>query len=331
MFYVVTCLVLLLGAAALAWRTMLWMPGRRWRGPIPPLNDTEIRLRNAMHKELIGLAADIGERNLSRRSAQLAEAARFIEASLEASGHRPHRQEFSVDDNTVWNIDVECTGRHHPHEIIIVGAHYDTVPYSPGANDNASAVVANLALARDFAQRAFDRTVRLAFFANEESPYYMTDAMGSLNYARRCRANGEKIVGMVCLETIGCYLDAPTTQRYPVAALRYLYPTTGNFVAVVGNVRSRRLVRRVVGSLRRTSFPSEGIAAPRWMKDIFRSDHAAFWYCGYPALMITDTANFRYRYYHTPEDTVDKINLSALARVVAGVTDTVRDLAGDIP
>src|SRR5207248_753647 len=136
----------------------------------------------------------------------------------------------------------------------------------------------------------------------------MTEGMGSLRYAEQCRTTGEKVVGMISLETIGSYRDEPLTQRYPIGLLRYLYPTTGNFVAVVGNLRSRRLVHRVIRGLRRAQIPSEGLAAPRWIKDIFRSDHAAFWHNGYPALMITDTANFRYPYYHTSEDTIDKIN-----------------------
>src|SRR5260370_16095004 len=123
-------------------------------------------------------------------------------------------------------------------------------------------------------------------------------------------------------------MDEPRTDGYPVGLWRHLYPTTGNLVAVVGNLRSRRLVHRVIGGFRRVQFPWEGMAAPRWLKDIFRSDHAAFWRCGYPALMITDTANFRYPYYHTAEDTIDKINYAALARVVTGLKESLIGLAG---
>jgi Zn-dependent M28 family amino/carboxypeptidase len=275
------------------------------------------------------LAQDIGERNVSQRHAQLMEAAEFIERSLQQAGHETRRQKFVVNENTVWNIDVECAGRCHPEEVVVVGAHYDTVPGSPGANDNGSAVVANLALARAFAHLAPNRTVRFAFFVNEESPYYMTDAMGSLRYAQECRANADNVVGMISLETIGCYLEEPMTQRYPIALLQHVYPTTGNFVAIVGNIRSRPLVHRVIRGLRRAQFRSEGMVAPRWMKDIFRSDHAAFWHFGYPALMITDTANFRYPYYHTSEDTVDKINYTTLARVVTGLRESLLELAGE--
>lgn len=304
------------------------MPGRSFQGTPNELDEVESLLSEALQRDLRVLAHDIGERNLSHRYAQLVQAAEFIEHTLKEAGYEARRHEFTSHGKLVWNIDAERPGRAHPLEHIVVGAHYDTVPGSPGANDNGSAVVANLALARIFARETCERTVRFAFFVNEESPYYMTDGMGSLRSARECRTTGENVVGMISLETIGCYLDEPRTQRYPIGLLRHLYPTTGNFVAVVGNLRSRRLVHRAIRGFRRVQFPSEGIAAPQWLKDIFRSDHAAFWQCGYPAIMITDTANFRYPYYHTPEDTVDKINYPALARVVTGLNESLKELAG---
>ncbi|MEM9657855.1 MAG: M20/M25/M40 family metallo-hydrolase, partial [Planctomycetota bacterium] len=223
-------------------------------------------------------------------------------------------------------VEVERVGRLHADQIVVSGAHYDTVPGSPGANDNGSAVVANLALAREFAAASPDRTLRFVFFVNEESPYYMTDAMGSLRYAQACRSRSENVVAMLSLETIGCYLRESESQRYPISLLGRLYPTTGDFVAFVGDVRSRRLVHQVVRGFRRVDFPSQGMAAPRRLKDIFRSDHAAFWQCGYPALMITDTANFRYPHYHTPDDTVDKVDFPSLARVVSGLKESLLEL-----
>jgi len=304
------------------------MPGRSFHGIPTSLNETESQLRESLQQDLRKLAHEIGERNLSQRYPQLIEAAELIEQTLQTAGYEIRRQEITVHGKLVWNIDAQCTGHVRPQEIVVVGAHYDTVPGSPGANDNGSAVVANLALAKAFARAGPDRTLRFAFFVNEEFPYYMTDGMGSLRYAQQCRASGEKLIGMISLETIGCYCHEPLTQRYPIRLLRHLYPTTGNFVAVVGNLRSRRLVHRVIRGFRRAQFPSEGLAAPRWLKDIFRSDHAAFWHCGYPAVMITDTANFRYPYYHTSEDTIDKINYVALARVVTGLKESLVELVG---
>lgn len=321
-------LMVLFLTLAIAWRTMVWMPGRSFRGAASPLDQRELQVRDSLVRDLQVLADDIGERNVSQRYEQLVAAAAFIEDSLGKAGYQTRRQEFTVGERAVCNIDVQCTGSQHPDDIVIVGAHYDTVPGSPGANDNGSAVVANLALARAFALMAPARTIRFAFFVNEELPYAGTEDMGSMRYAQQCRAAGENIVGMICLETIGFYSDEPSTQRYPVSALGYLYPTTGDFIAVIGNVTSRRLVHRVVRGLRRTEFPTQGMAAPRFLKDIFRSDHASFWNYGYPALMITDTANFRYRHYHTAEDTVEKINFTALARVVNTVQGSLAELAG---
>ena len=328
MAYFLVCLGLLSAVLLIVWRSMIWMPGKSYHGAALSLDQTELQLRKSLEQDLRVLAHDIGERHLSQRYPQLIQAAQFIEKTLQEAGYATRRQEFMVQGKMVWNVDAECVGKSRPQEVVIVGAHYDTVPGSPGANDNGSAVVANLAPARAFARATPQRTLRFAFFVNEEFPYHMTDGMGSLRYAQQCRAMGDNIVGMISLETIGHYRDEPLTQRYPIAGLRFLYPTTGNFIAIVGNLRSRQLVHRVIRGFRRVPFPSEGLVAPSWLKDIFRSDHAAFWHYGYPALMITDTANFRYPYYHTSEDAIDKINYVALARVVTGLKGSLAELIG---
>jgi Zn-dependent M28 family amino/carboxypeptidase len=150
--------------------------------------------------------------------------------------------------------------------------------------------------------------------------------MGSWVYARRCRERGEKVTAMLSLETIGYYSDQPGSQKYP-APLGLFYPSTGNFIAFVGNSRYGQLVRQVVRAFRlNEKFPSQAGAMPEVMSDIGRSDHWPFWQEGYPALMVTDTAPFRYPYYHTPEDTVDKIDFERTARVVRGLQSVIRAL-----
>jgi Zn-dependent M28 family amino/carboxypeptidase len=202
------------------------------------------------------------------------------------------------------------------------------VPGSPAANDNASGVAAILCLARSLAGLAGDRSLRLVAFVNEEAPYARTQQMGSWVYARRCRERGEQVTAMLSLETIGYYDDTPDSQKYP-RPLHLLYPSTGNFIAFVGNTRSARLVRRVVGSFRRSEpFPAEGTVVPDAFRDISRSDHWSFWQEGYPALMVTDTAPFRYPYYHTPDDTPEKIDFERLARVVRGLQQVIAELVG---
>jgi Zn-dependent M28 family amino/carboxypeptidase len=210
--------------------------------------------------------------------------------------------------------------------MVVVGAHYDTVPGSPGANDNASGVAALLCLAERFAAASPARTLRFVAFANEEAPFAHTAGMGSRVYARRCREKGERIAAMLCLETIGFYADAPRTQTYP-RPLGWFYPSRGDFIAFVGSTRWGRLVADAAGAFRRAEpFPVQAGALPESVSDIARSDHASFWREGYPAVMVTDTANFRYPHYHTPEDTVEKIGFDRLARVVRGLEAVVSAL-----
>jgi hypothetical protein len=163
-------------------------------------------------------------------------------------------------------------------------------------------------------------------FVNEEPPFFWTEDMGSLVYANACKARGENIVGMLTPETIGCYLDGPGTQRYPIPVQRW-YPTTGDFIAFVGMHESAALIKRAVGTFRRTTgFPSIGAGLPSLVPMVGASDHWSFWRNGYPALMVTDTAPFRYVHYHKKTDTPDKIDYQRMARVVLGLSRVVDDL-----
>jgi Zn-dependent M28 family amino/carboxypeptidase len=262
------------------------------------------------------------------RPAELADAADWIEAQFTAAGYDVSRQEYEVRETKCYNLEVEVPGTINPKEIVVIGAHYDTVVGTPGANDNTSGVAATLALARRFSNRKPDRTIRFVAFVNEEPPFFQTSRMGSRVYAKRCREREENVVAMMSLETIGYYDDSPGSQKYP-PPFGLLYPSKGNFVAFVGNVRSRALVREVVGSFRRhEKFPSEGGALPAFIPGIGFSDHWSFWQDGYPALMVTDTAMFRYPYYHDPRDTIDKVDFQKTARVVRGLEAVVGELVG---
>ena len=235
---------------------------------------------------------------------------------------------YEVRGKTCHNLEVEIPGRQRPEEIVVVGAHYDSVPGCPAANDNGSGVAALLALARAFAQAEPARTVRFVAFVNEEPPFYYTSEMGSVVYANECRRRGDKVVAMLSLETIGCYRDDQGSQMYP-PPMGLFYPSEGNFIAFVGNVRSRALVRECVAVFRGAAkFPSEGAALPGFIMGIGWSDHWSFWKAGYPAVMVTDTAVFRYPHYHSPGDTPDKLDYERMARVVAELEGVVRELAG---
>src|SRR5207248_5216716 len=242
----------------------------------------------------------IGERNLNRYP-QLQAAADFIESSLVRAGLQPQRDGYTLNDLVCHNIVAEVTGA--SPEIVLIGAHYDSVFGAPGANDNGSGVAAMLALARRFAGRPTSKTLRFVAFVNEEPPFFQTSQMGSFVYASRCKQHGDKIAAMISLETIGYFSDAPNSQSYPAPGLGIFYRTTGNFIGFVGNLRSRSLLRRALSTFRaQEKIPSEGAALPGFIPGVSWSDQWSFWKHGYPAIMVTDTALFRYPHYHLSTD-----------------------------
>jgi Zn-dependent M28 family amino/carboxypeptidase len=224
-------------------------------------------------------------------------------------------------------VQIDGQGGAYAQEIIVLGAHYDTVKGSPGANDNTSGVSALLELARMLKSSKPARTIRFVAFANEERPYAHSEEMGSNRYAQLCQSRKEKVVAMFSLETMGFYSDKPGSQKYPFP-FSYIYPDVANFISMVSNADSAQLTKQAIKIFREEEqFPSQGIAAASWVPSIDRSDHASFWRAGYPALMVTDTANFRYPYYHTAGDTAEKVNYDHLSRVVDGLAKVVRKLA----
>jgi hypothetical protein len=171
--------------------------------------------------------------------------------------------------------------------------------------------------------------LRFVLFANEEMPYFQTDAMGSWVHARGCKRRGERLRAMFSLETMGHFSDAPGSQKYPPPLSR-LYPDTGNFIGFVGNLASRSLLRESLGRFRaHATVPSEGAALPSGLPGVGWSDHWAFWQEGYAALMVTDTAPFRDPNYHRASDTPDQMDFDRLARVVVGLEAMLRELSAD--
>ena len=316
----------LLGLPLWLYSCMIPMPGKSHRGPLPALRPEQAALADALRRDVVELAEKIGERNVEKYAA-LKKAADYVEAELRVAGPVV-RHSYLASGRSCDNLEVEFRGASTPQEIVVVGAHYDSVLHSPGANDNASGVAGLLALARSLAKSAPARTLRLVAFVNEEPPHFRTEEMGSRVYARRCRERGDRVVAMLSLETIGCFTDEPDTQKYP-APLGLFYPSQGNFIAFVGNVSSRALVRRCVKTFRaEAAFPSEGAALPSFLPGVGWSDHESFWEHGVPALMVTDTAPFRFPHYHLRSDTPDTIDFERSARVVAGIERVVRELAG---
>ena len=315
--------------AVLAFFFLLWWFGMRMPGTnissAALLSAAEVTLRAELVADVQALAGDIGERNM-RRYQQLNAAADFIENSFSHAGLQSRRDTYELDGQACHNIETEIRGVRP--QIIVIGAHYDSVFGSPGANDNGSGVAAMLALARRFAGKPAGQTLRFVAFVNEEPPYFQTEQMGSFVYATRCKARGDQISGMISLETIGYFSDTPRSQTYPSPGLGAFYPTTGNFIGFVGNLRSRALVRRAISSFRHEAkLPSEGATLPSFISGVGWSDQWSFWQCGYPAFMITDTAPFRYPHYHEATDTVDKLDYDRFALVVSGLERTIAELA----
>jgi Zn-dependent M28 family amino/carboxypeptidase len=280
----------------------------------------------ALQHDVRVLASDIGERNTARYG-NLDRAATFIDDALESAGVPVCRETYTVRGRACHNVVAELAGIGDSHEIVLIGAHYDSVRGGPGANDNASGVAALLALARALATNRLSRTLRFVAFVNEEPPYIRTKKMGSLVYARACRNRGDHIVAMLSLETLGCFpaYDPPLEDPWPAKLLR---PLQGKFLALVANMKSRHLAYSVARTFRGGSdLPVRAIALPGFLPGVRSSDHWSFWQCGYPAIMATDTAPFRYPYYHMRYDTPDKLSYRALAEVVIGLHRAIIRLA----
>jgi Zn-dependent M28 family amino/carboxypeptidase len=212
-----------------------------------------------------------------------------------------------------------------------LGAHYDTVSITPGADDNASAVAVLIEAARLLRGTTFRRTVRFVAFTCEEPPHFSIGTMGSQVYARVCRERNEQILGMLCLEMVGYFTTADGSQALPPAIpkrLRWLFPRRGDFLAAVGNLRSWRLawsVRR--GFKRAVHFPLFSLVFPESVHEIRLSDNSSFWDQGYRALMLTDTSFLRNPHYHQPTDTPETLDYDRMAQVTLGVAGALRRLA----
>jgi Zn-dependent M28 family amino/carboxypeptidase len=271
------------------------------------------------------LAGDIGEHNIYHPHA-LNAAADYITLQWQQQGYDVTPCSYIVKGLQCSNLEITRVGSHPENGIIIVGAHYDSVMGSPGANDNGSGIAALLELSRLFSEEQPVTTLRFVAFVNEEPPFFYWNNMGSMIYARQVKQRQENIRYMIALETIGYYSSTPNSQRYP-PLLKYFYPHTGDFIAFVSNLASRRVMRRAVKVFRGVSdFPIQQLASPAIVPGVSWSDHLSFWREGYPAFMITDTAFYRYPYYHTAEDTPDKLSYDPFALMTNGLFLMLRSL-----
>jgi len=288
----------------------------------------DIDLATTVRRHVETLATRIGPR--SSEEFENLEAARFYLLSTMGPsnlGYSTREQSYAIRHQTFSNIEAELTGRRWPKEIIVVGAHYDSISTTPGADDNASGVAAMLALAEIFAGHPQGRTIRFVAFTNEEPPWFQSTDMGSLRYASELKAKGENVVAMIALESIGYFSDQPGSQKYP-APLDKLYPNVGNFVAVVGSPRSGPLVDFIYAAMDNGGvIPVEKGILPPQTPGVGWSDHWSFWEKGYPAVMLTGTAPFRNPYYHQSTDVPATIDFERLARTTGATHQALEALA----
>ena len=272
------------------------------------------------------LAGEIGERNVFCPQA-LAAASAYIEGQWREQGYAVERQAYDAAGVRCANLEAARPGGTHRAEILLLGAHYDSVAGCPGANDNASGVAVLLELTRMFASLDPALTVRFVAFVNEEPPFFRTSQQGSMRYADAARLRGDDIRLMISLETMGAYSDTPGSQSYP-PLFALFYPDRADFVGMVSDFRSRSAMRRLAAAFRAHSeFPLQTTATFRFVPGVSWSDHRSFWRNGYRAVMITDTAFYRYRHYHAASDTPDKLAYPELARVTLGLFGAFATLA----
>lgn len=301
--------------------------GRTWEALHTSATAAEKALMAALRRDVGFLAEAIGERHLGRPSA-LRRAAGWLAGELAATGLAVGRQRFEVDGRDVENIEAVLPGTTQSDEIVVVGAHYDTVRGTPGADDNASGVAAMLAIARSLAGRPRARTVRFVGFVNEEPPYFHTETMGSLVYARACKAHDENVVGMLSLESLGFYRDEPGSQAFPDPVMAARFGDKGDFVSLVADEASAKLLKVLLGAFSRAS---ANMVKPQSFvgdaKGVSWSDHWSFWQVGFPAVMATDTAPFRNPHYHADTDLTDTLDFKRLAAATKGLQGAIEALA----
>ncbi len=314
--------------------------------------DWRIGLADRLKQHVNHLAQTIGERHFGRPG-RLDLAADYIDGKWREAEYDPLFQKFTLTHPPLvskWrtrhgfdkkalsfrNVIAKLKGA--SDENIIVGAHYDTASGTPGADDNASGIAVLIEVARFLKKKylaggaplagaaPLKKNVTFVAFTNEEPPFSRTSAMGSAHFVKSALQKDEKIDFMLCLEMVGFYIDQPRSQSYP-PFLKYFYPDRGNFIAVVGNLRSRSYVKQVKQIFEQeTRIAVESLSAPRWVRGVDFSDHMNFWARGIPAVMITDTAFYRNPHYHQPSDTLQTLDFEKMAEVATGIAAVITGL-----
>jgi len=281
-----------------------------------------------LEKTVNFLAEEIGSRG-HLESEALKKTADYIKSELKAYGYAVSTQPYIYKGKTYENIFVEKQGHKMSDRVIVVGAHYDTVAGTPGADDNASGIAGILELARLLADEPLDMSVQFVTFVLEEPPLFRSRFMGSYVYARSLKGTGKTVEGMICLEMIGYFTDEPGSQVFPLPFFRWIYPTTGNFITLVSNLKSKGFLKRIKSGFERgTNLPVETLSTVSFVPGVDFSDHRSFWKFGYNAVMVTDTAFYRNPNYHEKGDVPAMLDYKRMGDVVEGLKSAIEELAG---
>lgn len=286
-------------------------------------------LRRKLHRHVLVLSDEIGPRNLTHYSC-LNKAAEYIADEMRSAHGNFSSEDYLCNKKHVSNLIFEKRGRDIPDNILLIGAHYDTVMESPGADDNATGIAALLEIIHLLDDYANSQTLRFVAFTLEEPPHFGTDMMGSRYHARHAFEKKENIIGMIAFEMLGYFIEKKRSQKYPISTMAQKYPTTGDFLAVLGNNQSELLAKKAAKFMREPSLLEIGSFVPyNHIPGNELSDHSSFWHYNYPAVMVTDTAFYRNPNYHEITDTIDQLNFRYFAKAVFSLAHMIKKIDQD--
>ncbi len=273
----------------------------------------ECRFRNFQHPDQLNKAADY----IKRQFAAVTDSVWFQNYSLDSS--------YAIDSSGFKNV--VCSLGPRDAERIIIGAHYDACLDQEGADDNASGVCGMLELARLLKNEKLKYRVDFVAYTNEEPPFFGTNEMGSYVHAKSLYDSNVKVKGMICLEMIGYYSEAAHSQEYPVFFLEWFYGNKGNFITVAKKNFNGAFARFISKRMKKDQvIRTKSFTGPQWVGGIDLSDHRNYWKFGYSAVLITNTAFFRNKNYHTVGDTAERLDIKKMALVTDELFRTILDV-----
>lgn len=294
--------------------------------PLPKLTSLEEEGAFRMNMWVEGLALRIGQRNINRKGS-VGTAIDMLNVELRSMGYRPQIDNFDASGEPVANLIVELPGTSVRRDVIVLAAHYDSYRRSPSANASASGTAVLLEILKRLNKQPLQRTVRVVFLANGEWPCGGTEDSGAVRYAQAAKEKGENIIAALCLGPIGIYSDEAGSQEFPFP-LSMAYPDTANFVAAFSDPKARDLLEIFTQRWKSSSrVPIVAGSLPSWFPGGVAADHDAFQAAGFPALVLTDTADSRFSDLRSVYDASHRLNYERLSQVVSGLHEVLKQFA----